>query len=414
MGKMKTDSVQFTTKRSMKELNDLLRKAISVTRAKVEKLDSDPIGADKDSVEPTVAVLLSSSNFMGGSRLWGVQVYFYELGDRRVAELVAVGEGIGAGIMSYYTGGYFQLSDGKHRRDRIMAILTEGDLTVRQGAHPDDNPSPAPAASRSIAQPSAGPGMNSASMSSGSGSAQSRSDKKRSLAISPDGLDPMASPTYLALCRLEDATGEMSNEEKSNFAYSTFALLCETFADQRSDFPCKSELKLTRALLEDEGSEQRYIYQPYIDLFPNQDEALQTGAAALRDWVASHPDDTMARIAFAGFAEAIDDHDAANEHLYRALLDESRGADLSECLMCWTGNARSSNFDRWYLQTYGPRSADDPLPPEPQIKGNPAALPISGRSAPRLPRPTESGSSANTRTTAFPAPLSTGLPSSSC
>lgn len=370
MGKIKTDSVQFTTQRSLKELNALLRRAVNATKAQVEKLDDDPMdAADGESVAPSLAVLLSGSNFMGGSRLWGVQVFFYEFGDRRIVELVAVGESFGAGVMSYYTGGYFQLSDGKRRRERIMAILTEGDLTVREGAHTDDDLSPAPAAARA-GQSAAASGGSVSGMSGASGGAPapSGSGKRRPLAISPDGLDPMASPAYLAMCRLEDSTGDLSSEEKGNFAYSTFALLCGTFADQRKDFPCLSELKLIRGLLEAEGSRQRYIYQPYIDLFPDQDEAVRRAASALRDWLETHPEDAMARVAFAGFAETIEDHDAANEHLYKALLSESRGADLSECLLCWAGNARSGGFDQWYLRTYGPRSADDPLPAPPPVK----------------------------------------------
>ena len=92
MGKTKTDSVEFTTKRSLQALSNDLRRAANATKAEVQKLQQDALSVDE--IQPQIAVLLSGSNFMGGTRMWGVQVALYDLGDRRVAELIALGDSL--------------------------------------------------------------------------------------------------------------------------------------------------------------------------------------------------------------------------------------------------------------------------------------------------------------------------------
>lgn len=76
MGKTKTDSVEFTTKRSLQALSNDLRRAANATKAEVQKLQQDALSVDE--IQPQIAVLLSGSNFMGGTRMWGVQVALYD------------------------------------------------------------------------------------------------------------------------------------------------------------------------------------------------------------------------------------------------------------------------------------------------------------------------------------------------
>ncbi len=95
MGSLKTDSVEFTTRKPLKSLTNDLRQAINATKAQVDQLEDDPLAGDN--IQPQVAVLLSGHSLMVGTRMWGVQVYLYDLGDRRVGELVALGEGLVAG-----------------------------------------------------------------------------------------------------------------------------------------------------------------------------------------------------------------------------------------------------------------------------------------------------------------------------
>ena len=84
MGSIKTDSIEFATQRSLKDLTNALRRAISTTKAQVDRLEAgdDPLG--NDDVQPQVAVLLSGRSLMIGTRMWGVQVYLYDFGDRRL------------------------------------------------------------------------------------------------------------------------------------------------------------------------------------------------------------------------------------------------------------------------------------------------------------------------------------------
>ena len=134
MGSIKTDSIEFATQRSLKDLTNALRRAISTTKAQVDRLeaDDDPLG--NDDVQPQVAVLLSGRSLMIGTRMWGVQVYLYDFGDRRFGELVALGESFLSGALnSYYNGENFQLGDSKKRSAQILSILTENDPTALIG-----------------------------------------------------------------------------------------------------------------------------------------------------------------------------------------------------------------------------------------------------------------------------------------
>ncbi|MBR3184870.1 MAG: hypothetical protein IKF48_01910 [Oscillospiraceae bacterium] len=383
MGKIKTDTVEFTTQRSLKDLTAALRRAVNATKAQVEQLEDDPLEM-VDDIKPQVAVLLSGSNFMGGSRMWGVQVILYDLGDRRAAQLVAIGEGFGAGVMSYYTGGYFELRDGKRRRDKILAILTENDPSAQKGISLEDEAEETPL---SYADLTAAPAAVSGASPAG-GAAGSASGVRAS--ASPDGVDPNASFLFQKMQQNRAAVADFTQEQMDNVAYKLFALDCEKFADLHPDFPARSELKLIRALETEEGTQDRYLYQPYLDLFPEQNEAMARGINAIKSWAGSHSDDAFAALLCAGISEITDDHEAANQSLYRVLVLESRGANVNDLLVNWVQTAWASGFENWYYQRFGAvnsasRSVSQPASTAPVSMGGAAPVQPVARSANKAP-----------------------------
>ncbi len=351
MGKMKQDSVEFTTQRSIRDLTQALRRAINATKAEVEELDDDPLDMEDD-VKPQVAVLLSGSNFMGGSRMWGVQVVLYDLGDRRVAELIALGDSFGAGVMSYYTGGYFELRDGKHRRDKILAILTENDPTVKKGVVLDDEPA---AATPSYPEMNASP-----SAPSRGKSAAAQSTSPAHYPVSPDGVDPNTSVLFGKMLQNKAASAKYTHDDMVDFAYKLFGLDCEKFADLHPDFPARSELKAIRGDSADEGSQERYLYQPYLDMFPGENEALKRGIGAICDWVEPHEDDPLSVLLYADIFVIGNNYEKANIALYRVLLLESRGADVKDLQNNWAGTALTSGFENWYVRQFASSASPRP------------------------------------------------------
>ncbi len=354
MGSIKTDSIEFATQRSLKDLTNALRRAISTTKAQVDRLeaDDDPLG--NDDVQPQVAVLLSGRSLMIGTRMWGVQVYLYDFGDRRFGELVALGESFLSGALnSYYNGENFQLGDSKKRSAQILSILTENDPTALIGDQID----------AALDQEEAAIAAQSAPASS------------VVPAVSPDGVDPLKSELYTSIYKLRCG---LSREEYANAAHALFSNACVEFADNNPDFPACSELKLIHAMGTEEGSEDRYVYQPYLDLFPDQGAAVKTAFTALMDWVEAHPDDVKALCLIAGGSSSVDAFDAVNERLYDVLVQESRGVNVENVLLLWTELALAADFESWYIDQFGAREgAFPPTPAEsaPQVSSATAGRP---------------------------------------
>ena len=376
MGKIKTDTVEFTTQRSLRDLTEALRRAVSATKAQVEQLEDDPLEM-ADDIKPQVAVLLSGSNFMGGSRMWGVQVILYDLGDRRAAQLVAIGEGFGAGVMSYYTGSYFELRDGKRRRDKILTILTQNDPSARKGISLDEEPGEA-------FQPYSELAASSSTVTDVApiGGAVRSAPSGAQPPVSPDGVDPNTSFLFQKMQQNGSAVADFTQEQRDNIAYKLFALDCEKFADQHPDFPARSELKMIRAMETEEGTQDRYLYQPYLDLFPEQNEAIARGINAIRSWANAHPDDAMAALLCAGISETTDDYEAANESLYRVLMLESRGVVIEDLLVTWVQTAWASGFENWYFKQFGTKNGEETRTVSQPASTSPVSM---GGSAPGQP-----------------------------
>lgn len=360
MGSIKTDSIEFATQRSLKDLTNALRRAISTTKAQVDRLEAgdDPLG--NDDVQPQVAVLLSGRSLMIGTRMWGVQVYLYDFGDRRFGELVALGESFLSGALnSYYNGENFQLGDSKKRSTQILSILTENDPTALIGDQID----------AALDQEEAAIAAQSAPASS------------VVPAVSPDGVDPLKSELYTSIYKLRCG---LSREEYANAAHALFSNACVEFADNNPDFPACSELKLIYAMGTGEGSEDRYVYQPYLDLFPDQGAAVKTAFTALMDWVGAHPDDVKALCLIAGGSSSVDAFDAVNERLYDVLVQESLGVNVENVLLLWTELALAADFESWYIDQFGVREGEippAPVQPAPQVSSAPKAAPSTAPKA---------------------------------
>ena len=359
MSSMKTDSVFFTTNQSIQELTNRLRQATRAIKGEVSQLNNDAL-ADVPP-EERLAVLISGHNFMGGQRLWGVQVFFYELRSQRAVELVAVGDKMGTAILSsYYADGYYQFGDSKKRRDRICAILTENDPTV-QFDNGQDNSAKQTSA---VPQPAA--------------TSEPAQDDTVHI-VSSDGVDLQASGLYQASLMLK--TGVEDKEGAYNMAFNLFGLLCKQFSEANPDFPACSELKYLYAIGADKNSDDYYIYEPYLQLYSDSSNVIDPMVQELVTWSKANPEDLKAWVLLAYCAAAQEDFESTNIFLYRALQQEKNGADKDSVLVNWGALTLYTGFEDWFIEKFAngqqpyfqsqpspaPQRQSVPTPPAPAV-----------------------------------------------
>lgn len=118
---MKSDSIQFSTNKSIQECANIIRQAAGKLKANMVKINDDPMGG-LGGPEPAISVGLEGKNILGfGARGWGVQVFVTDMGNSRAVELIALGDG----IMAQMSGGeFFDLGLGKKQRNKIAEMLS--------------------------------------------------------------------------------------------------------------------------------------------------------------------------------------------------------------------------------------------------------------------------------------------------
>ncbi len=131
---MKTESIQFDTRKDLNQIADVLRSA----GGQIEKIQGDPLGgfgASKQDIE----VVISGEERKGLLKLvagyWAVQVYVLDQGTSRHVELIALGESTmskimagakyGSDVFGAMTSGekFFELKFSKQHRDEIARAL---------------------------------------------------------------------------------------------------------------------------------------------------------------------------------------------------------------------------------------------------------------------------------------------------
>lgn len=126
---LKSEQVEFDTQRTVSQIANILRSF----NAEMEKLEGDALsGVDEG---PVAAIEISMTgrasfgdafkHFGSGMAYWEVQVYVYELGNKRHVVLVAVGEdGFGAMSANYAAGNqYYNLKFSRDYMDKIAQAL---------------------------------------------------------------------------------------------------------------------------------------------------------------------------------------------------------------------------------------------------------------------------------------------------
>ena len=88
LGDMKTDSVQFTSKASVRDLGIRLQQICANLRANTRRLQTDDAFGVTEA--PDIGVLAEGKKFMGGA--WAVQILVYDRGNDRFVELIALGD----------------------------------------------------------------------------------------------------------------------------------------------------------------------------------------------------------------------------------------------------------------------------------------------------------------------------------
>ena len=106
MAKMKTESVEFTTEKSLQQIVAILRQATSELKATMETVDSggDALSKFDGPTDSDIQVVLSGRlGCIGGLKHprmgsmqndWAVQVYVDDMGTARHVQLVALGQSV--------------------------------------------------------------------------------------------------------------------------------------------------------------------------------------------------------------------------------------------------------------------------------------------------------------------------------
>ena len=128
--KLDYDQIEFDTQKTVQQIIDALRSF----NCSIEELTSDPLSSYETEEAADIEVLLTGGggfidairHFWVGHASWGVQVYVYELGNKRHVTLVAAGlEGWSAAAAIFNVGGrdFPSLTLSKDYRDRIAQAL---------------------------------------------------------------------------------------------------------------------------------------------------------------------------------------------------------------------------------------------------------------------------------------------------
>ena len=131
MARIKTDSTELVTDKSLQQIANGIREAASVLNAQVDELNDDTLGkfGDKCDIEVVlsgnVGLFSGLKHFRpgGANNIWGVQVFVSDLGDKRHIELIALGEGVFAGGLFSNGAGILNLGVSKDKRDKIISYL---------------------------------------------------------------------------------------------------------------------------------------------------------------------------------------------------------------------------------------------------------------------------------------------------
>ena len=88
---MKEDAISFNSKRTVKEIGQILQNVFGQLKASsIEQIDSGSGALDQFSDRADIQVVAQGVDFMN---MWAVQVYVVDDGDTRLVELVALGDG---------------------------------------------------------------------------------------------------------------------------------------------------------------------------------------------------------------------------------------------------------------------------------------------------------------------------------
>lgn len=88
LGDLKTDSIQFASKASVRDLGVKLQQICANLKASTQRLQiDDAFGVTEN---PDIGVLAQGRKFMGNP--WAVQIYVYDRGNDRLVELIALGD----------------------------------------------------------------------------------------------------------------------------------------------------------------------------------------------------------------------------------------------------------------------------------------------------------------------------------
>ena len=119
---MKAHAIQFTTKKSLLSIANIIRDEASRLHGGIERLEDDPFGP-AGGRRPDITVSVSGAAlFLGfsGPRQWGYQVYATDLGDVRAVSMVAIGDGIEVKMWGLP---FYDLRLGKRHRDEAARLL---------------------------------------------------------------------------------------------------------------------------------------------------------------------------------------------------------------------------------------------------------------------------------------------------
>lgn len=127
MGKTKTETAEFKTKKSLRDITQIIRQMASQFKANVQPLnDDDPLGGFDEHADLEVVLSGNIGYFeaykhfrMGAANdIWAVQVYVTDMGDQRDVQLIAMGE---SNLLGY--AGALNLGASRDRMEKLINAL---------------------------------------------------------------------------------------------------------------------------------------------------------------------------------------------------------------------------------------------------------------------------------------------------
>lgn len=119
---MKQDTIVFITEKSVYDIVNILQNVSVKYKATAENIKNDSAFTDPESYEMAFALSGTVSVLgMKGARSWGVRIFIHDMGNVRLIEMDAVGDGL---KQTFSGNPFFGMGDSKKKRNMIANMIS--------------------------------------------------------------------------------------------------------------------------------------------------------------------------------------------------------------------------------------------------------------------------------------------------